>query len=106
MTLSARSLSLLVLLMACRQPAPVAPKPDPMPSLIHGPRCNLPSLPGSPTITVGFPTPESVMVSKSDYAGMLLFVEGLRDWIFAASACIEAHDRTFNDSLGNFLRGQ
>ena len=105
MTLSARSVSLLVLLMACHKPCPVAPRPEPIVSLTLGPKCNLPSLPDGPTITIGYPTPESVMVSKTDYAQMLVFVEGLRDWIYAASACMEAHDRTFAQSVGGFLNG-
>ena len=88
-----RFLSCLVLLAACRKPCPVAPKPEPIVSLIHSPTCNLPSLPDSPTVTVGFPTPESVMVSKTDYAQMLVFVAGLRDWIAAASACLEEGQR-------------
>ena len=45
------------------------------------------------------------MVSKTDYAQMLVFVEGLRDWIYAASACMEAHDRTFAQSVGGILNG-
>jgi hypothetical protein len=36
---------------------------------------------------------------------MLVFVDGLRDWIYAASACLEAHDRTFASSLTNYLNG-
>lgn len=85
-----RLLLLLPLLLACRHKCPVAPTPAPTPYLIHSPTCDLPSLPDAPTVNVGFPTPTEILVSRTDYAQMLVFVAGLRDWIAAAEGCMKA----------------
>jgi hypothetical protein len=83
-------LPLLVLSLSCRHSQPVAPIQPPTVSLIRSPKCNLPSLPPDVHPTVGFPTPETVMVSKTDYAEMLAFATAAGDWIRAANACLLA----------------
>lgn len=98
-----RFLSLLVLLGACHK-CPVPKTPETVYSTLSPPTCNLPSLPDAPTVTIGFPTPDDVMVSKTDYALMLTFVAGLQDWILAAEGCLRSQ-MTFADSLNSFLRG-
>ena len=79
-------LAVLALLVACHH----APKPVPPPQVVVAPRpvCNLPALPGPIAPVVGWPTPETVLVSKSDFVLMLQYVQGLRDWIEAAAGCL------------------
>lgn len=97
-------LSLLVLLSACHK-CPAPKTPETVYSTLSPPTCNLPSLPDAPTVTVGFPTPDAVMVSKTDYAQMLAFVDGLADWIVAAEGCLRGQ-QTFAGELNAFLSGQ
>lgn len=52
------------------------------------PECHLPELPLGIVPNVGYPTPESIMVSRTDFALMLEYVAALRDWIEAASECL------------------
>jgi hypothetical protein len=81
----------LHLCLSCRSPKPAAPTiQDPTVSLIPSPTCDLPALPDAiePKI-VGFPTPDQVVVSKSDMALIINYVTGLHDWIHAAHACLE-----------------
>lgn len=98
----------LCLFLSCRRPSPVAPTPDPIPSLIPSPECHLPPLPDpiEPKV-VGFPTPETVMVSKSDMVEIISYVTGLHDWIRAAAACIEATKPVaFYPALNKFTAGR
>src|SRR5690606_16597809 len=77
---------LLVASMACRCPKPktvVSYVPVKMPS------CHLRELPAAVPVAVGFPTPDSVLISKTDYAEMIAFVSALRDWALDAKACLE-----------------
>lgn len=79
----------LALLLSCRHSQPVAPIQPPTVSLIHSPTCDLPALPDpiEPQI-VGFPTPDEILVSKSDMASIIIYVTALHDWIRAANACL------------------
>lgn len=61
-----------------------------MVSLIPSPTCHLRELPRGVLPNVGFPTPDTVMVSKTDYAEMIAFVEALRDWAEDARDCLNA----------------
>lgn len=54
------------------------------------PSCHLRDLPEAVPVAVGFPTPDSVLISKTDYAAMIAFVQALRDWALDAKACMEA----------------
>jgi hypothetical protein len=58
--------------------------------LIRAPKCDLPTLPTTEPVAVGFPTPDRVLISKSDFGAMLAYVAGLRDWIVAANDCLQA----------------
>jgi hypothetical protein len=49
----------------------------------------LPELPGPISPVIGWPTPDTVLVSKSDLVEMLAFVQGLKDWIEVANSCLE-----------------
>jgi hypothetical protein len=49
----------------------------------------LPELPGPIKPVIGWPTPDTVMVSKSDMVEILEYVAAMRDWIQVASACLE-----------------
>ena len=93
----------LCLLLSCRRPGPVAPTPPEQPYSIHSPTCDLPALPDSiePKV-VGWPTPEQVVVSKSDMIGIITYVTGLHDWIRAAAACLENH-QSFYGTVNAFM---
>ena len=60
-------------------------------SLTPSPECNLPPLPDpiEPKI-VGFPTPETIVVTKTDMIAIVRYVSSLHDWVHAAAGCIEA----------------
>ena len=58
--------------------------------LSSAPECRLPELPGPLPAAIGFPTPEGVFVSKSDWAELIARDIGIRHWMSAAAACIEA----------------
>jgi hypothetical protein len=81
---------LLVFLLACSHAAPKPVEP-PHVAYVSPPSCNLPELPEpiAPTI-VGWPTPDEIVVSKSDMVAVLSYVQALHDWVFAAAACIQA----------------
>jgi hypothetical protein len=49
----------------------------------------LPELPGAIKPVIGWPTPDTVLVSKSDMIEILAFVQGLKDWIEVANSCLE-----------------
>jgi hypothetical protein len=53
----------------------------------------LPPLPGDLAPIVGFPTPETIFVSKTDLASMIVHVTALNDWIRAAAVCLAAGQR-------------
>jgi hypothetical protein len=74
--------------------------------LIRPPTCDLPPLPDpiEPTV-VGFPTPETVMVSKSDMVSIISYVTGLHDWIRAAAGCLENH-QSFYGEVNKFIGAQ
>lgn len=55
--------------------------------------CDLPDLPYGVLPNVGFPTPTDIMVSRTDYGEMINFIDALRDWVAAASACLAARDQ-------------
>jgi hypothetical protein len=55
-------------------------------------------------VNVGFPTPNDIMVSRTDYALMIEFIIGLTDWIRAAEGCFSAQE-TFAGALNQFLSG-
>ena len=53
---------------------------------------------------VGFPTPDTVMVSKSDMALIIVYVTGLHDWIRAAHACLESRkEASFYGAVNAFI---
>lgn len=52
--------------------------------------CDLPDIPEGVLPNVGFPDPDSIKVSRTDYAAMIDFVEKLRAWAQAADACMKA----------------
>ena len=93
MTHLARPFLLCLALAACRKPCPAPKTPETVYSTLSAPTCNLPSLPDTVLVNVGFPTPDDILVSRTDYAMLLAFVDELRDWIAAASACLEAGRR-------------
>jgi hypothetical protein len=45
-------------------------------------------LPHAIGVAVGFPDEHGIYLSKSDWAQMAQFVQGLRDWIEAAQPCL------------------
>lgn len=51
--------------------------------------CDLPALPDEVLVNVGFPTPTDVMVSRTDYAQVLSFINALKHWITAAEGCLK-----------------
>lgn len=53
---------------------------------------------------MGFPTPTDILITKTDFAMLLEYVEGMRMWIEAAAACMH-HQRTFAEEINQFLRG-
>jgi len=93
----------LIALIACgsSKPKPVPPVPE----TIAAPplECALPELPGPIAPTIGWPTPDQVMISKTDFLLMIDFVSALRDWVFAAQACFDAQRPTFAKALNSFL---
>ena len=79
----------LLLLGSCRHQCPVQTIPPPVVSLTRSPTCHLRDLPAGVLPNVGFPTPDTILVSKTDYAAMIAFVQSLRDWAVDAKGCIE-----------------
>lgn len=53
------------------------------------PTCNLPDLPSAVRPKLSFPDANTVALSKAEFAAMIVFVQGLRDWISAASGCLK-----------------
>ena len=49
--------------------------------------CNLPELP-MPAEPIGMATPQGIVVTKSDLAGVAAEIMGLREWIRSAAICI------------------
>lgn len=89
MTRFAHTLLLCSLLLGCRAPCPV-PKTVQTHSLIPRSECSLPALPSDLSPAVGFPTPETILVSRTDFALMIAHVNQLNRWIEAAAACLES----------------
>jgi hypothetical protein len=58
-------------------------------TISKNPDCVLPELPGAIKPVIGWPTPDTVLVSKSDMIEILAFVQGLKDWIEVANSCLE-----------------
>jgi hypothetical protein len=82
---------LLLASTACSRPCPKRPEPVVTHSLTRSPTCNLRALPSGVSLTnVGFPTPDTIVVSRTDFAEMIAFVTELRDWALDARACLEA----------------
>jgi hypothetical protein len=52
------------------------------------PECVLPPLP-QPVTFVGFPDGERIFVTKTDLADLGRYLLGMRQWIEAASSCLE-----------------
>jgi hypothetical protein len=67
-----------------------APRPVPPPQVVVAkrPMCNLPAIPTPVNPPVGWPTPETILISKSDFVEMIQYVDGLRAWIEAAAVCL------------------
>ena len=63
-------------------PATIAVQPAPVP-------CNLPPLP-EPVQIVGMAAPDGIYVTKADVAALVGYLVGVRGWISAAAACMEA----------------
>ena len=85
-----RSLTCSVLFLAsCGHKCPPPVQPPPTIQLSKSPDCRLPELPGPIKPVIGWPTPDTVMVSKSDMVEILEYVAAMRDWIQVASACLE-----------------
>jgi hypothetical protein len=80
---------LFLALLACSHPRP-APIEPPHVVIAPRPTCNLPELPApiEPKV-VGFPTPDEVVVSKSDMVAILDYVQAMHDWIGAAAGCLQ-----------------
>lgn len=67
------------------------PKPvTPAPVVVLGklPECALPELPGSIKPMVGYPDPDGIYLSRSDFASIATYVMAMRDWIIAAQPCL------------------
>jgi hypothetical protein len=90
---------LVAALVACHH-AP-APKPPPQVVVEKRPVCNLPVLPGLFDPDERWNADKSaVTLSRADYAAIVAFTAGLRDWIEAARPCL---DGTFADDPNHFL---
>lgn len=61
-----------------------------MPS--SAPECRLPELPAPLPPAIGFPAPDGqgIYLSKSDWALLIDHELGMRHWMSAAAACLEA----------------
>ena len=87
---------LLVVTSCCAKPKPcptlpVRPLSDPVVTIIAPrPPCGLPELP-QPIPFVGFPSPDGtqIYVSKTDMAGLAIYLSQIREWITSASACLQ-----------------
>ena len=90
MTRSARLLLMLSLALSasCRK-CPRQTTPPPTISLTPLPECRLPDLPLPIRPAIGFPTPEEILITKTDFALIVAYVTGLRDWIDAAAGCLQ-----------------
>jgi len=99
------NIAVLLSLSACSRAAqkPIEP---PRVEIVPPPTCDLPPLPDpiEPKV-VGFPTPETVMVSREDMVSIISYVTGLHDWVHAAAGCIE-QQQTFGEAVNGFLRGK
>jgi hypothetical protein len=81
-----------LLTIGCRQTCPPCRTPivpPPQITVVRPPSCQLPDLPGpiAPSIA---PSPGGIEMSRADFADMAVHILGMRDWIAAASACLEA----------------
>jgi hypothetical protein len=67
--------------------------------LIHGPTCNLPSLPPDLKPPIGFPEPgdgkpaDHIFITKTDWSDVLVYVTQLNEWIRSANGCLTAEKR-------------
>lgn len=75
---------------ACSKPCPKVPTPPPQVTVIRPPSCTLPDLPGPIAPVIGWPEPDRVMVSKTDFILIIDYVQGMRDWIEVAAGCLTA----------------
>jgi hypothetical protein len=64
----------------------------------------LPAFPDPAPIAVGFPTPDDILITRTDFANLLAYVEGMRAWIEVAAGCLKGH-MAFADEVGAFLKG-
>ena len=80
-------------------------KPPAVPYSVPAPICDLPPFPDPAPVAVGFPDPDSIMMTKTDFQALLMYVEGLRFWIEAAGACLRGQMR-FADSIDDYLRAR
>ncbi len=74
---------------SCRsgQACPATLPPPPVTVIAEPMQCNLPMLPPLPT-AVGFPSAEGIFLTKTDWADLIGYVQSLRDYVVAASACV------------------
>ncbi len=93
MTRLARSclaLSLLLLPSCHHQKSAEPTATAPTVSYVQPPSCSLPDLPDpiQPQI-VGYPTPEQILITKTDMIAIVDYVNALHDWVRAAHDCLE-----------------
>lgn len=84
-----------IILFACGPKCPTCPTlpaegVTPAPITVVAPRtpCLLPALP-APFELVGMPTPQGIVITKSDMAPLAGYLVAVRGWIAAAQICIE-----------------
>jgi hypothetical protein len=86
-----RSLLFLALnwsaLSACHKcPPPVIPAP--VVEVAKPPECDLPDLPGPIHPAIGYPDPNGIYLTRTDFADLASYVMALRDWVLAAQPCL------------------
>lgn len=74
----------------CPKPPPCVP-PPPVVTVVKPPPCVLPDLP-DPIVGLGVPDAQrdGYFVPRQRWAELGGYVQGVREWIVAASACLEA----------------
>jgi hypothetical protein len=98
-------LLLSCLAMACGHKSAPTTTPAPTPYLIPTPECDLPAFPEPAPVAVGFPDPENILLTRTDFSGLLQYVQGLRDWIEAAGACLRGQ-MSFANEVKSFMGQQ